>query len=86
MVAAIPFSSVPNMEHHKQNDALIRLLSAEGIGHGIASRLISRFGTPEAVLEADKESIATTCDLSEEAARLVGRAIHQSDPAREQEL
>ncbi len=73
------------MEQQNRNDALFRLLAAEGIGPGIANRLMTRFGSPEAAVEADPSSIARVCGLNEEAARLVARAIDQSDPAWEEE-
>ena len=71
------------MEHVKCDDALLQLLSAEGVGHGIANRLINRLGSPEVVLGASKERIAASCGIGDEAATILARAIQNSDPTRE---
>ncbi|MEE2907217.1 MAG: DNA-processing protein DprA [Planctomycetota bacterium] len=68
-----------------RTDALLRLLSAEGIGHAIARRLINGLGSPEAVLGASSARIASSCGLRHEAATLVARAIEHSDPTHEQQ-
>lgn len=82
-------SSVGGMDVKKQtsdqSESLLRLLSAQGIGHAIAGRLIHSLGSPEAVLDASSARIASSCGLREEAATLIAKAIEHSDPTHEQQ-